>query len=117
VAWVVGGRGGGVSENDGFCCNMNAMTPKHREQYQVLRAKLESSVDAVYELLDGYVLRLRAGTFAVAELAAFVVLETRCCPFLTLIMDRKGDSLALRITGRDGVKDFIRAEFSAIRFE
>jgi len=32
-------------------------------------------------------------------------------------MDRKGDSLALRITGRDGVKDFIRAEFSAIRFE
>ena len=106
-----------MSESGSFCCNMDAMSPKKREQYKVLRAKLEASVDAVYELPDGYVLRVGAGSFVVAELAAFVVLETRCCPFLTLMMDRQGESLALRITGRDGVKEFIRAEFSAIKFE
>ena len=106
-----------MTADSGFYCDMTAMSPKQRGRYDALRAKLEASVVAVYELPNGYALQLRTGSFVVAELAAFVIYEKRCCPFLELMLDGSPDSPGLRITGRDGVKEFIRAEFSAIKFE
>ena len=49
----------------------------------------------------------------VAKLADFVTLERLCCPCFTLAVTlaRDGGPLSLAITGREGVKPFIRAEF------
>jgi hypothetical protein len=106
-----------MTESDGFCCDMKAMTGDQRGRYEILRAKLEAAVISVAGLADGYGLRLRDGVIGPEELMEWIAFEQKCCPFLTLTASEQAGSLILLITGRDGVKDFIRAEFSAIRFE
>jgi len=100
-----------------FCCDMTAMAREERGRYEILRAKLEAAVISVAELADGYGLRLRDGAIGPEELVEWIVFEQKCCPFFTLTASEQGGSLILLITGSPGVKDFIRAEFSAIRFE
>jgi hypothetical protein len=78
---------------------------------------LEAAVISVAELVDGYGLRLRNGAIGPEELVEWIAFEQKCCPFLTLTASEQARSLILLITGDAGVKDFIRAEFSAIRFE
>jgi hypothetical protein len=92
------------------------MTREERGRYEILRAKLEAAVVSVAELVDGYGLRLRDGAVVPEELVEWIAFEQKCCPFFTLTASEQGGSLILLITGRPGVKDFIRAEFSAIRF-
>ncbi len=106
-----------MAEDGGFCCNMNAMTREERCRYEILRSKLEAGVISVAELADGYGLRLRDGAIAPEELVEWIAFEQKCCPFFTLTASEQAGSLILLITGQDGVKEFIRAEFSAIRFE
>jgi hypothetical protein len=106
-----------MTEDSGFCCDMTAMTLEEREQYETLRTKLEAAVVSVAELADGYGFRLRDGAIGPEELVAWIAIEQKCCPFFTLTASEQAGSLILLITGAAGVKDFIRAEFSAIRFE
>jgi hypothetical protein len=106
-----------VSDSGGFCCDMNAMTREERGRYEILRARLEAAVVSVAELTDGYGLRLRDGAIGPEELVEWIAFEQRCCPFLTLTASEQAGSLMLLVTGREGVKDFIRAEFNAIKFE
>jgi hypothetical protein len=106
-----------MSESTGFCCNMNAMTRNERDRYEALRAKLEAAVVSVEELPDGYSLCLRAEAVAADELVEWIAFEQKCCPFFALKTTGQPNAPTLQITGRAGVKDFIRAEFSAIRFE
>jgi hypothetical protein len=106
-----------MTEEGGFCCDMAAMTREERNRYEILRTKLEAAVVAVEELTDGYSLRLSGGGLARVELEEWISFEKKCCSFFTLITDGPADALKLTITGRAGVKDFIRAEFSAIRFD
>jgi hypothetical protein len=101
----------------GFCCDMEAMTPEERGRYEILRGKIETAVISVVELPDGYGLRLRDGGISAEELVEWIGFEQKCCPFFMLTASEQAGSLILLITGRTGVKDFIRAEFNAIRFE
>jgi hypothetical protein len=107
----------GMTEDSGFCCDTTAMTRQERGRYEILRSKLEAAVISVAELGDGYGLRLRDGAIGLEELVEWIAFEQKCCPFFTLAASEQAGSLILLITGRAGVKDFIRAEFSAIRFE
>ncbi len=106
-----------MSDGGGFCCDMGAITREERGRYEILRAKLEKAVISVAELADGYGLRLRDGGIRPEELVEWIAFEQKCCPFFTLTASEQAGSLILLITGRRGVKEFIRAEFSAIRFE
>ena len=106
-----------MSGGDGICCNMTAMTREERARYEFLRTQLEAAVTSVEELADGYSLGLRQGGISPGELAEWLSFEKKCCPFFTLCASEQGGSQRLRLTGPHGVKDFIRAEFSAIRFE
>jgi len=49
-----------------------------------------------------------------AELAQWVVAESKCCPFFDFHIDLEngGKLVCLRLTGEEGIKAFIRAEFS-----
>jgi hypothetical protein len=106
-----------MTDGGGFCCDMTAMTREERERYEILRARLEASVVSVAELADGYGFRLRDGAIAPEELVEWIAFEQKCCPFFTLTASEQSGSVILLITGVAGVKDFIRAEFTAIRFE
>ena len=105
-----------MSDRSDLCCNLHAMTAGKRQRYQSLRSRLEASVTGVEEIENGYVLQLRRSGLSADELAEWVELERKCCPFLELIIDPATAErpLSLRVTGREGVKAFIRAEFSAL---
>ncbi len=102
---------GSSAANDRFVCNMRALTKPERTRYQVVAEKLLQAVDEKRELADGFAFRLPARELMTA--AEWVSLERKCCPFFTFGLDqtRDGGPLWLRVTGAEGVKRFIRAEF------
>jgi hypothetical protein len=97
---------------DRFACNLHALSGAERSRHRALTERLLGSVAARAELADGYGFRFASPQLG--EVAEWVGLESRCCPFFTfeLQLARDGGPLWLRIRGADGVKDFIRAEFA-----
>jgi hypothetical protein len=96
-----------------FFCDMNAMTPEQRSRHHALAVQLRPAVLEFKELPDGYAARLPAETVTLLALAEFITLERLCCPCFTLAIEaeREHGPMWLKITGREGVKPFIRAEF------
>lgn len=96
-----------------FSCDMTALTAEQRARHQALAHQLRPEVRAFVELTDGYGARFDSDAATLLRLAEFITLERLCCPCFTLAVEaeREHGPLWLRITGRDGVKPFIRAEF------
>lgn len=94
-----------------FACNMKALGPAERARYQELTKTLLAALQEKRELSNGYGLRLPTGSLLNA--AEWVSLERKCCPFFTFAIEQARDEgpVWLRITGSEGVKTFIRAEF------
>ncbi|MGH7579993.1 MAG: hypothetical protein ACREM9_07460 [Gemmatimonadales bacterium] len=71
---------------------------------------MTDAVEEISELPDGLGFRFPAGEYD--SVTEFVGRERLCCPFLTFTLNVSPDrgSLHLRVTGAEGVKDFIRAE-------
>jgi len=91
---------------------MDAIEPNKREQH-IARAKyLFHAVSEIRELPDGYAFLLPNKSDALPEVAEFISLEKLCCPFFgfTLEVEPEGGAVWLHLTGREGVKPFIRAE-------
>ena len=78
--------------------------------------ELFERLKTVEELGDGYRFRLESEPVVIVKTAEFISLEKLCCPFLNfaLEVDAEGGPVWLRLTGREGVKDFIREEISGI---
>jgi hypothetical protein len=54
----------------------------------------------------------------VVEIAEWVDLEARCCPFLDFGLGVRGKgtgSVALALTGGPGVKEFLKMEFALVQ--
>jgi hypothetical protein len=92
-----------------LACRVDAFTPEQRERYQHVRAALKGALAETKELPDGYEFRY-AGAGETFRLAAeFVTLERRCCPFFDFALEWTSEGQpALRITGGEGVKAFVR---------
>jgi hypothetical protein len=71
---------------------------------------MTEAVEEISELEDGLAFRFPAEEYdAVTE---FLGRERLCCPFIAFTLEVPPDRgpLHLRLTGAEGVKDFIRAE-------
>jgi hypothetical protein len=94
-----------------FACDMTAILPEKRAVHHALiRRLMTEAVEEISELSDGLAFRFPAEEYdAVTE---FIGRERLCCPFLTFVLEVSPDRgpLLLRLTGSEGVKDFIRAE-------
>jgi len=68
------------------------------------------------ELSNGYEFRFTDESDVLRRLAEFVSLEKLCCPFLRFEIEVEAESgpVWLRLTGRAGVKEFIREEISGL---
>ena len=95
-----------------FICDLTAMDTEQRERHRVVAQHLHSTVQEVRELPDGYALRFPVEPSTVFMAAEFMTLERLCCPFLTLALEVECQQgpLWLKLTGREGVKAFLRAE-------
>ncbi|HYF39181.1 MAG TPA: hypothetical protein VD930_05805 [Gemmatimonadales bacterium] len=96
-----------------FACDMTAIPPEQRAAHHALiRRLMTEAVQEISELKDGLAFRFPAEEYeAVTE---FVGRERLCCPFLDFTLELSPDRgpLLLRLTGAEGVKDFIRAELN-----
>jgi hypothetical protein len=108
-----------VNDESNFACNMNAMTTDERSRYDALRHRLEAAVDGVVEMENGYTFQLRRGALSLAEIGEWVEYEQKCCPFFGLGIEAGPERgpVGVRVTGREGVKEFIRLEFAAVNFQ
>ena len=99
-----------------FFCSLEALTVSERAEHLTLSARLVDAVFETAELSDGYSFQIDRARISLKELATWSEFERRCCPFFdfTLVSGRESGSLSLRLTGRNGVKPFIRSEFSRI---
>jgi len=63
---------------------------------------------------DGYEFRFPGDRSTFQLMAEWAADEHLCCPFfdITLRLDREGGSAWIRLTGRPGTKEFIRADFA-----
>lgn len=95
-----------------FACNMNAIAPSERGQHVASIEEVFGAVAEIRELPGGYSFRLANETALLMKIADFLAKERLCCPFFgfALQIEPEGGALWLSLTGREGVKPFIRAE-------
>ena len=96
-----------------FYCNIKALTPAERIRHRELTDKLIAARKEIVETEKGYEFQYSPSNVSLAELADWVEAEGKCCRFLDFHLDleREGTLLCLRLTGEEGIKPFIRAEF------
>jgi len=99
-----------------LACDMTAIPAAQRPVHLTTSRELFSQIEESRELADGYEFRLADGPELLKQLAEFISLEKLCCPFLNFRIEIEAESgpVWLRLTGRDGVKEFIREEISGL---
>ncbi len=68
------------------------------------------------ELPDGYALQIDSRRVTLVQLAEWIDLERRCCPFFDFEVDLHGEdgTVWLSLKGREGVKQFIQQDFTGL---
>ena len=96
-----------------FFCNVKALSSEERAHHKQLGEKLMAARKATVDMVNGYEFQFGPGDATLAELADWVVNESKCCPFFDFHIDleNEGKLICLRLTGEEGIKQFIRAEF------
>ena len=96
-----------------FACSLTALTAQQRKRHAELRKALRESVKEIQELPDGYAFRLPDDTKTILAAGEFITYEKLCCPFFkfNLEVESDGKPAWLKLTGREGVKQFLKIEF------
>lgn len=97
-----------------FACDRLALDAATRKRhFDELGAQLRTLVKSVRELPDGYEFEFPSDTPTIKLLAEWAAGEHLCCPFfeIDLRLEREHGAFWLRLTGREGVKQFIEADF------
>ncbi len=92
---------------------MKALSPAQRKrQTEVLAPAIIAAKGNTTELPDGYAFHFPPDAKTYATVSEWIGDERLCCPFFAfdLQVSDRSQPLALRITGPEGVKQFIRAE-------
>jgi hypothetical protein len=96
-----------------IACELTALTEEERRRRQTLAESLFASVVEVEDLAAGYAFYFDRRPATEREVGELVALERLCCPILGLSSRIDGESgrLVLEITGGQGVRAFIAAQF------
>jgi hypothetical protein len=99
-----------------IACNLNAIGSGERPRYNALIKRLRTAIRNRNELPDGYAYRLEQKAITLPEVAEWMALERLCCPFLNFELSAAGpqENWLLTLTGPEGIKPLLQAEFPAI---
>jgi hypothetical protein len=103
----------GSGQMSPFVCDRLALTPEARTRhFDQLGPQLRALGTGVRELPNGYAFRFPADPATVALVAEWAAGERLCCPFfeIDIRLDPEHGPLWLTLTGREGTKNFIRAD-------
>jgi hypothetical protein len=95
-----------------FFCDLASMNAEQRARYRDVTQQMRAATPVIEELADGYALRFGMDSSLCLVVAEFITLERLCCPFLDLMLEvaREGGPMQLKLTGSEGVKQFLRME-------
>ena len=99
-----------------IACDMAAIPADQRHAHLATSKDLFSRIEEFRELENGYEFRFTDAPDLLVKLGEFILLEKLCCPFLNFVVEveQEGGPVWLRLTGREGVKAFIREEISGL---
>ena len=102
-----------ITEGNKFFCNTKTLAPAERAHHKQLTEKLIGSRTEIVEMEKGYEFQYNPSVVSIAEVADWVVAESKCCPFFDFHIDleHEGTLVCLRLTGDQGIKHFIQSEF------
>ncbi len=109
-------RSAKAKQESPLACDRLALTPEQRKRhFDELGPMLRSLKTSVRELPDGFEFQYPSDMKTYQLVAEWAAGERVCCPFfeIDLRSEPEGGPLWLRLTGRDGVKEFIHAEGAA----
>ena len=92
-----------------IACNMKALTSQQRKQLGQVGEHVISAIIASRKLADGYAFRVDPAKASLMDVAQWLELWRRCCPFYEFQVDfhAADGSLWLSVKGRPGVKEYI----------
>jgi hypothetical protein len=95
---------------------MTALDPHQRATHARTLQALFGAVETVEEVPAGHAFSLVATAPITARVGEFLALERLCCPFFDFAIELPAGARLLRllITGPEGVKPFIEAEFGLV---
>jgi hypothetical protein len=96
-----------------FYCNRLALTPQLRKRhFEELGPKLRLLRKSVRELKNGYEFEFPGDSATYQLLTEWAIQEHLCCPFfdIGLRLAPEGGPLWLRLSGREGTKEFIKVD-------
>jgi len=102
-----------VKHESPFACDVFALTAAQRTRhFKELGPMLRSLKTGVRELSNGYEFQFPGDPKTVALLTEWAVQERLCCPFfdIDLRFEKEGGAAVMRLTGREGTKQFIEAD-------
>lgn len=106
-----------------FACDLTAFTPDQRERLRGLVEQVFEACGQAEELSDGFRLRFPVGSVSAAGgrgnaalalmITEWITLERLCCPSIAFAVEFEAERgpIAVRMTGTEGVKPFLLAEF------
>ena len=105
-----------MNENQPIACEGTAIPASDRDQHLATVTQIFQAVQEVRELSNGYAFKLPNEPGMFMMLANFVENERLCCPFygFGLELEPGGGPVWLRLTGGEGVKQFIETIFSDV---
>jgi hypothetical protein len=96
-----------------FVCDMTALSAEQRSRHQELGNILQSALREVRELPNGYEFEFPLNSATYAALTEIMPLEHACCPFFSISLRVEPEErLFWRLSGTEGIKQFIHAEFA-----
>ena len=106
VASALVSHAGGVPP---IACRMKALTPAERTQLAQRGEQVISAIVASRDLKDGYAFRIDPAKASIVDVAQWLDVWRRCCPFYEFQVDfhAADASIWLSVKGRPGVKEYI----------
>jgi hypothetical protein len=101
-----------VADQLPFACNVKALSRAERMRHTDNTKRLKAAVAETQEGERSLRFRVSDERMDLTALAEWVRLERRCCPFFTFQIELQdgGGPTWLTLSGRSGVKEFIRLE-------
>ena len=96
-------------DNIPIACDLTAIDAEVRSMHvEAAKQLLHEGAQEVQELPDGFAFRYPAEQYG--QVTQFIANERLCCPFFTFVLEvtPANGPIWLRITGREGVKDFLQ---------
>ena len=101
-----------VENESPITCQLGAFTAEQSERYETVRQHMRAAVQEVRALPDGYAFRFSAQPSTILTVAEFITFERLCCRFFNFVLEVEPEDgpLWLRLTGGEGVKEFLQFE-------